>query len=169
MRPDVPGIAQSITTTCGLSDAASFTASSPSLASPTTVTAGSSSNSRRNPRRTSVWSSARRTVILFAMCVLAFDWNSQPDERPSARRLEKLERATQHLRSFPHRNDPQAASIGSRGRSFAVVFYVQLDHVTLRAESHPCLCDPRVPGHVVQRLLHDAVDMNGRSRIHGNR
>src|SRR5262245_2079612 len=159
--PDVRGIAQSITTTCGMRVSASFTASSPLLASPTTSMPASSSRSRRNPRRTRVWSSTSSTVILFAMYVPVLGWHPHADERAPFRRREKLDRAAQHLRALAHGHDSEAASSRVRAGAFAVILDVELDHAILRAQSHPCPFGTRVARHVVQCFLHDAINMDG--------
>src|SRR6266478_809054 len=90
--PLTPGSAQSITTTFGFNSSASRTASSPSLASPTTEIAASSSNMRRNPLRTSARSFRRLRVSIPAKCLpqarhaRAF----QPARYLGARRPEKI-------------------------------------------------------------------------------
>src|SRR5438874_3863622 len=58
------GIATSITTTSGCNSSASFTAAWPVSASPTTSISGVASSKARNPSRTTLWSSANRTLIL---------------------------------------------------------------------------------------------------------
>jgi hypothetical protein len=59
--PLISGIAMSITTTSGSVFLTSAMASVPLLASPTTVSSGSSSRMRRKPWRTRAWSSTRTT------------------------------------------------------------------------------------------------------------
>src|SRR3954467_3801380 len=169
VRPEVPGIAQSMTTTCGFNDAARVTASSPSLASPTTAIAGSSSSSRRKPRRTSVWSSTSSTVILVAMSVLAFNRDLQTHERSPLSWLEKFDRPTQHLRPLSHRDDTESAAGGSRVGALSMIFHVQLDHVTLRTQPYPGLLRFGMPGDIVQRLLHHSIHVNRRRRVDGDR
>src|SRR4029079_5888436 len=167
--PDVPGIAQSITTTCGVSLSASLTVSSPSLDSPTTSISASSSSRRRNPRRTRVWSSTRRTVILFAMYVPVPGRYLHANERASHRRRQELDCAAEHLGALAHRDDAEAPPGCVRTGAFAVILDVELDHAILRAQSHPCLPGPRVPRHVVECLLHHAIDMDGRGAVNRHR
>jgi hypothetical protein len=64
-KPLSNGIAMSMTTTAGRSFLTRATAWRPSFASPTTSRSSSSSSSLRKPSRTTVWSSASRTVIRF--------------------------------------------------------------------------------------------------------
>src|SRR5690349_10160305 len=64
-KPLSRGMAMSMTTTCGMNFLASWTAWRPVSASATTSMSGSAIRRERRPWRTKVWSSARRTVILF--------------------------------------------------------------------------------------------------------
>src|SRR6478736_119339 len=63
-RPLSCGIAMSMTMTCGCSFLASWRAWRPVSASPSTSMSDSTASSERRPWRTTVWSSARSTVIL---------------------------------------------------------------------------------------------------------
>jgi hypothetical protein len=76
--PSMPGIRMSITTTSGTISAASRTASLPVPASPTTSMSSLSAMSRRNPERTSGWSSASTTLMLIRAGALL------PGSRPRA-------------------------------------------------------------------------------------
>ena len=63
-RPSSSGMRMSISTTAGRKRLALSTASSPLLASATTVMPGSPESRRRKPARTIDWSSATSTLIV---------------------------------------------------------------------------------------------------------
>src|SRR5580765_253844 len=119
-RPLVPGMAQSMTTTAGLSCLVSSMASSPLLASPTTSIDSSSSSIRRKPRRTRLWSSARRTVIFGSAMHSHRDFH--PHEGAALGGPKKLERAAHERRTLPHGDDAEAAAAGCAGDPGSVVF-----------------------------------------------
>src|SRR5918994_360176 len=66
VRPSVPGMRMSMSTTSGVSRRTSCTASSPSAASPTTSMSSWASSRARKPARTRAWSSASTTRITAA-------------------------------------------------------------------------------------------------------
>ena len=164
-RPLVPGIAQSMTMTAGLSEAARAIASSPLLASPTTSIDGSSSSIRRNPRRTRLWSSASRTVILSAMRNRHAKAN---DGSPFLGTVE-LERASDQFGALAHRDQAQPTAGGRAAESFSMVFDFELQGIGCEAQAHPRLLRPGMPRDVVQGFLQHAVDMNGHGAVDGRR
>src|SRR6185437_9407731 len=125
-------MAQSITTTLGLSSLARRTASVPSAASPVTSISGSSSRMRRNPRRTRLWSSTSKTEILSGMRLLLlsqffselFSRDRQPNQCTAGLGTNKFNGPAQQLRSFPHCYEPNSLFHGLHCESAAVIFHL---------------------------------------------
>src|SRR5262245_52767212 len=164
--PPPPGITRSMSTTSGRSRTASVTTASPSPASPTTSMPGRDSRNVRSPWRTTGWSSARNT----RMPAGSATGNLHPDGGAGAARTLDDDLPTEALGPLAHGREPEAPfpdGAGSGVEAHAVVVHgdrhraaagVDLDRDRLRL---------RVADGVVQRLLHDAVqlDLHGRLEL----
>src|SRR6185437_12461441 len=158
--PFMLGSAKSMTMTSGRSLNAASTASWPSLASPRTRISGSSSSMRRNPRRTSAWSSTRRIVSSArGMRLLADDRRRYADQRASFASRQEFDFAAQHLRAFPHRDQPHAAPV-LRAEADAMIFHFEGDAIRFEREAHGHALRARMPGDVRKRFLCDAIKMD---------
>src|SRR5262249_51414227 len=126
--PFMLGRAKSITTTLGCSLATCWTASWPSLASPTIEIPGSSSSIRRNPRRTRWWSSTSNTEMSDT-CVrlLRDDRHGQPHNCAAAFAGNQFEPPMYQLGALAHRNQSHAAGVLGFAEADAVVFHFQHD------------------------------------------
>src|SRR5262245_10887099 len=157
--PPPPGITRSMSTTSGRSRTASVTTASPSPASPTTSMPGRDSRNVRSPWRTTGWSSARNT----RMPASSATGNLHPDGGAGAARTLDDDLPTEALGPLAHGREPEAPfpdGAGSGVEAHAVVVHgdrhraaagVDLDRDRLRL---------RVADGVVQRLLHDAVELD---------
>src|SRR5450759_4952038 len=159
--PFMLGMAKSMTTTRGRSSAASCTAWWPSSASPTTVIAGSSSSRRRKPRRTRLWSSTRSTVICDSvMGLLRRGGYGEPDQRTAGSEILQVQQAVHQAGALAHRD--QAHAIGVRvAEANAVIFHFEHDGFRQIPQAHRRAVGMRMLGDIVQRLLHDAVEVDG--------
>src|SRR5450759_2467562 len=159
--PFMLGMAKSMTTTRGRSSAASFTAWWPSSASPMTVIAGSSSSMRRKPRRTRLWSSTRSTVICDSvMGLLRRGGYGEPDQRTAGSEILQVQQAVHQAGALAHRD--QAHAIGVRvAEANAVIFHFEHDGFRQIPQAHRRAVGMRMLGDIVQRLLHDAVEVDG--------
>src|SRR5207344_955663 len=136
------------------------TASSPSFASPMTLMCCSSSMIRRKPRRTSAWSSTRRTEILPRMLFHLLPWNSETNQGAAFARPQGLHGSTQDFRALTDRNQSDSTFRSPGREPFPVVFHIELERVVEEAEADPGPVCAGMPRHVVQRFLHDAIDVN---------
>src|SRR5262247_935359 len=136
-------MAQSMTTTRGLSWMASSTASLPSLASPRTVMR---SDTSVRPLR------VRQRHAHAHQCP-SFAWACEFD-RPADER-----------RPLAHCHDAETAMRRRRVGALAVIFDVELEQRTGEAKAHPRLCDAGVPRDIGQRFLKDAIDVNRDRKI----
>src|SRR5262245_38369928 len=150
-RPLVPGIAQSITTTAGLSCFVSAIASSPLLASPTTSIASSSSSMRRKPRGTRLWSSARSTVIVASSPRGHRHFHA--NEGAAVGRPKELDRSSHERCPLAHRDNAKAPARRDGRQARAVVFDLQLEHVSDAAQADGGSGRPGVAGYIAQGLL----------------
>src|SRR5579859_2580990 len=164
-RPLRWGKAESIKITCGFSAPARRTASSPSLASPTTEMSGSSSSIRRKPRRTRAWSSTSRTVVLSGMSAHSRFRHSQADQRSACGGPHEFNRAAEEIRAFAHRNQPDTGLCSAANKSRAVIFHVQFQRFGQKAQANPCLPRSGMPCHIIQSFLQHAVNVDGRGAI----
>src|ERR1035441_751306 len=159
--PFMLGMAKSMTTTFGKSSAASCTAWWPSSASPTTVIAGSSSSMRRKPRRTRLWSSTSRTVIGGSvMGLLNSGGYREPDQRAAGTEVLQVQKAVHQSGALAHGDQAHAVSVRA-WKANAVIFH--FEHYGFRqiAHAHRRPVGMRMLGDIVQRLLHDAVEVDG--------
>src|SRR5204863_10169636 len=117
---------------------ASALASSPFAASPTTAMASSSSRMRRKPRRTRLWSSASRTVILRSDIggFRGREGHRQANQGSCAgRRTENIDGATDQRRAFAHGHEAETAAAGRRAETFSVIFHVELQDVPVKRKA----------------------------------
>src|ERR1035441_1398573 len=159
--PFMLGMAKSMTTTLGRSSAASCTAWWPSSASPTTVIAGSSSSMRRKPRRTRLWSSTSRTGIGGSvMGLLNSGGDREPDQRAPRTQALQDQQAVHQSRALAPGDPAHAVSVRA-WKANAVIFH--FEHYGFRqiAQAHRRPVGMRMLGDIVQRLLHDAVEVDG--------
>src|ERR1035441_2715368 len=159
--PFMLGMAKSMTTTFGRSSAASCTAWWPSSASPTTVIAGSSSSMRRKPRRTRLWSSTSRTVIGGSVMGLQNSGGyREPDQRAAGTEVLQVQKAVHQSGALAHGDQAHAVSVRA-WKANAVIFH--FEHYGFRqiAHAHRRPVGMRMLGDIVQRLLHDAVEVDG--------
>src|SRR5688500_12628266 len=169
--PFVIGIAQSMTTTCGSSCRASAIACAPSLASPITSIAGSSSSMRRKPRRTSAWSSTRSTVILGGTAPLLRTRQRylQAHQRAPFARPCELDGAAGQRRPLAHRRQAKTASACGRRNPRAVILDLEFEAGGGCAKPDPGLSRSGMSRHVVERFLKDPVYVRRDRRVHGQR
>ena len=168
----MPGIAQSITTTCGLSDAASCMASSPSLASPTTAIVGIvfQHPAEAAPHQRVIVGKKNgdliRSCASFALRSELVNRTSVPPPAgsrnssvpPSISARSRIATIPRPRRSRRRRSDALCRDPPRRARSCHPSSAVA-----------PSLVDPGMPGDVVQRLLHHPIDMNADVASSGNR
>src|SRR5713101_3533817 len=167
--PLMPGSAQSITITFGLSSSARRTASLPSLASPTTEIAGSSSSMRRKPLRTNAWSSTSRTVSLTPMRFCFLARNGQLQGRASAVALRKFQCRSNQFGAFAHAHESDTLVRSVRGKSFAMIFYLERQRMARKSQAHPRFLGARVPAYIVQRFLQHAVNLHAGIVVYAER
>src|ERR1035441_743447 len=159
--PFMLGMAKSMTTTFGRSSAASCTAWCPSSASPTTVIAGSSSSIRRKPRRTRLWSSTSRTEICGSvMGLLNSCGHGEPDQRAARCEVLQVQKAVHQPGALAHGDQAHAVSVRA-GEANAAIFHFEHDGLRQIAQAHRRPVGMRMLGDIVQRLLHDAVEVDG--------
>src|SRR5260221_5976184 len=179
---DNPGMPISISTMSGRSSRAFSTASPPSAASPITSKSLSLSNRRRTPWRNSVWSSTSKHLIfgmresfslirpVSGICRLRqrafhdlrrltrrhiyFDARSFAFGRDHARN------PAQHCNPFLDSGQPKRliARAGPRLNPNSIVFHGDLHHLVVARHLHGHALGVGVLGHVVQCLLHHAID-----------
>src|SRR5882724_1581949 len=163
--PLMPGSAQSITTTFGFNSRASRTASSPSLASPTTEIAASSSSMRRNPLRTSAWSSTSSTVSLSAMGLNFIGWHDQAHDRSTALASQNPQGSSHQFSALAHANQADTLMSRIRRKSPAAVLDFQVNGIDVKFQSHPRFLCSRVALHIIQRLLQHTIHLHSGSTI----
>src|SRR5437763_12695110 len=168
-KPFIRGIAQSITITRGCNSWVRRMASVPSAASATTVISGSSSRMRRKPRRTRLWSSTNRTVILSRMGIQVLPGNLQSNQGSALRWPCEFHPAAQQLGAFAHGYQSNSLLRFLRYETFAMIFDFELKILRQKLQANPSLPDPGMPGDIIQRLLHDAIKMNGGIAVHRKR
>src|ERR1017187_5071640 len=159
--PFMLGMAKSMTTTFGSSSAASCTAWWPSSASPTTVIAGSSSSMRRKPRLTRLWSSTSRTEICGSvMGLLNSGGYGEPDQRAAGCEVLQVQEAVHQSGTLAHGDQAHAVSVRA-WEDNTVIFH--FEHYGFRqiAQAHRRPIGMRMLGDIVQRLLHDAIEVDG--------
>src|SRR5664279_824701 len=145
--PFMLGMAKSMTTTRGRSSRASCTAWWPSSASPTTLIAGSSSS--------------RSTVICGSvMGLLGRGGYGEPDQRTAGTAILQVQQAVHQAGALAHRDQAHAVSVRA-AEADAVIFH--FEHYGFRQipQAHRRPVGMRMLGDIVQRLLHDAVEVDG--------
>src|SRR5688572_10459093 len=169
VSPLTPGSAQSITITLGLSSPANRMASFPLAASPTTEISGSSSRSRRRPRRTRLWSSTSNTVISLPMQIPSFSRHFQEDARASFGRTDEIDGPAEQLGAFAHGDDADPAQCVLDVKPRSVVLHFEIQSVGLKTQPDPSFLHSRMADDVVQRLLEHAIHVDSPSAIDGKR
>src|SRR5262249_15381115 len=169
-NPLIPGRAQSITITCGFSDRASLTASSPSAASPTTLISGSSSSMRRKPRRTRLWSSTNRIEIFSSgMRLQSLPRDRQFHQRPTLRWPLEFNLPSEQLGPFSHRNQPNSLAGLNCRKPRTVVLNFELQVLRSKQQPDPGFLRARVANDVVQSFLQYAINVDRSVSIYGKR
>src|SRR5688572_4873136 len=180
--PFISGIAMSMTTTSGSSFFTSVSPSRPLPASPITVMDWSSSRMRRNPCRTSAWSSTSTTRIgcrglcsanaclLFVLLRCAgrprghLQGHRDAHDRSAGRRWRERKLAAHQLRALAHADQadtpPPLPALRFRWQAAPAVFNLELDPILRLAQADPGFGGARVPAHVGERFLDDAVDVD---------
>src|ERR1051326_7575419 len=172
----------SSTATSGLSSVTPLTAARPSAASPITSMSDCELTSIRNPSRSIAWSSARKTrsfsvFVCVAPCLFIFrvsfgervqrvrlDGDADEDGRALARLALDLDRAADECRAFTHPDESQPAIRARHLHPFEVEAapVVLDDQHRVAVASFEQEVNVRRGGvlrHVVQGLLHDAVEV----------
>src|ERR1017187_8308743 len=165
-RPFMPGRAQSITPPWGLSFLAILMDSSPVPASPTTSMSDSSSSMRRKPRRTRLWSSTSNTAIFFSIRLRFLPGDGQMHPGSTFHWARKNDLPAHQFRALAHRNQTNPVPVGMLRETDSMIFYFQLKNIRKETQTHPRLLGPGVPRHVVQRFLHNAVNMHPGAPVH---
>src|SRR5262245_30821894 len=147
-RPLVPGMAQSMTTTAGLSCLVREIASSPLLASPTTSIDSSSSRMRRKPRRTRPWSSARRTVILDSDTRRYRHFHA--DEGAAFGGPQEFNRPAHERRPLAHGNEAETAARRCAGEPRSPIFDVELERAISETQTDSGALRSGMTGDVAQ-------------------
>src|SRR5437763_1459851 len=114
-------------------------ASSPSPASPTTAMSGASSRMRRKPRRTRLWSSTSKTLILSGMRLRFFQRNLQPDQCAAFRWSKEFQATPKQFGAFPHGYQPNARFRALRAEPGAVILDLQFQRLGEESQAHPGL------------------------------
>src|SRR4029077_6262778 len=127
---------------------------------------GSSSNMRRNPRRTRLWSSTSNTVIFFAIGLHPFSRNRQMQECSAFGRMREHELSTHQFRAFAHRHQTNPLAGGALSESYSMIFYFEFKRGGKETQPYPRPLDPRMPCHIVQRFLQHAVNVHTGGAIH---
>src|ERR1017187_2310614 len=165
-RPVWCGMARSSRRMSGLISVASFTASRPSQASPTTFISFSDSSRRRSPSRKMGWSSAitiRMELTRLSMTALSGRWN--PNLQPSAVSRIRFYREFARKQANPFPDHSRSLSRGiqfslrhcSRKRETPpIVLHRQLQFVRSLSQAHQHVARAGVLAHIHQALLHDA-------------
>ena len=83
-------------------------------------------------------------------------------QRSAFRRPQKLDRAAEHLGALAHGDEAEPAARARPASSpVAVILHVQLDHAVLRVAAAPTrLSAPECRATLFERFLHDAVDVD---------
>src|SRR6516165_6548103 len=77
------------------------------------------------------------------------------------------ERATKNFGSLAHRDEPDAGLSIVWRETFSVIFYLQLQLRRAKAQPYPGFLCIRMPAHVIQRFLQDAVDLHAGTGFDG--
>src|SRR5579871_2799911 len=91
--------------------------------------------------------------------------NVQVHECTSARGPPQLEGAADQRGAFAHGDQPESTTCALGRQSTSMILNLEIERAALRVETHGRLVDAGMPRHVAQRLLQNAVDVNGRGGI----
>src|SRR5262245_39666522 len=159
---------KSRTATSGCDSVASFSADGPSPASATTDMSGCASTSAFSPARTTAWSSANSTRIVFtvlSLVILARERHPDEHRRPLPRVGLDLERPADERRPFLHAEKSQfvfgTGRFANRLRieAAAVVLHYHQQVIAAAFQDHAHATRRGVLAHVGERLHHDPVQV----------
>src|SRR5471032_329366 len=159
------GSAKSITTTRGRSSSASSTAWCPSSASPTTRMSGSSSNMRRNPRRTRLWSSTSSTEIagsgmrLLAMSLLRQHRHRKTHQGATRAAVLEFQAAVHQFRSLTHGDHAHPVALRT-SETDTIVFHFQHHGFRQIPQANRRLLALGMLGDIVERFLHHTIEVD---------
>src|SRR6185437_14818674 len=159
--PFMLGRAKSMTMTSGFKARADSTASDPALASPTTVMPGFALSLRRKAWRTRVWSSTSNTLMSVRCIRLRLIVRrGGPHQGATGFAAPKFNCPFDQVHPLPHRDqaEPMADLIRIAD---AFVFDFHNQRADVEPEAHGRAARLRMSHDIVQRLLHDAVQMDG--------
>src|ERR1035438_1699131 len=123
---------------------------------------GSSSSMRRKPRRTSWWSSTRRTEILgFDTRLLRRQRHREPNQCAASLPIQKLQPAMHQIGPLTHGNQAHAVGLSDVPEPHAMVFHFEHDRIGLVSQANRGVSRFRMPRQIVQRLLQNAEQVNG--------
>src|SRR5580658_971442 len=89
--------------------------------------------------------------------------------RSTFRRTRKNYLAAHQLGTLAHCDQSDAALVRTLREPDAMIFHFQFKRIRQEMQTHPHLLSARMPRHIVQRFLHDAVDMHPSAAVHGER
>src|SRR5471032_3312208 len=163
--PFMLGSAKSITTTRGRSSNASSTAWCPSSASPTTRMSWSSSNMRRNPRRTRLWSSTSRTEIagsgmrLLAMSLLRQYRHRKTHQGATRAAVLEFQTAVHQFRSLTHGNHAHPVALRT-SETDTIIFHFKHHGFRQIPQANRRLLALGMLGDIVERFLHHTIEVD---------